>query len=147
MAETAGLIIGVASFALQVRDGIKRLQDARQYIKSEAGDELEALIQRLEILRHILLSLESVQASTMVNLAINSCQRGYSSVDIALQRVSERLSSSSGRRLLVVRHSDHIKDELRGIGQKIDYVIQPLTWYVSHVRHGSWLTLAVCVVR
>lgn len=131
MAETAGLIIGVASFALQVRDGIERLQDARQYIKSEAGDELEALIQRLEILRHILLSLESVQASTMVNLAINSCQRGYSSVDIALQRVSERLSSSSGRRLLVVRHSDRIKDDLRGIGQTLDYVIQPLTWYVS----------------
>jgi hypothetical protein len=79
----------------------------------------------------MLLFLESIQASTMVNLAVDSCQRGYSSVDIALQRVSERLSSSSGRRLQIVRHSDRIKDELRGIGQNLDYVIQPLTWYVS----------------
>lgn len=130
MAETVGLVFGVASFVLQVNDTIKRLQNAREYIRSEAGDELESLVQRLEILRHMLLSLESVQASRMVNLAINSCQREYSSVDIALQRVSERLSNSSGKRLRVVRHSDRIKDELRGIGQKLDYVIQPLTWYV-----------------
>lgn len=130
MAEAAGLVIGIAAFALQVNDTIKRLQNAREYIRSEARDELESLVQRLKILRHILLRLESVQASTMVNLAINSCQREYSSVDIALQRVSEKLSNSKGRRLRVVRHSDRIKDELRGIGQKLDYVMQPLTWYV-----------------
>lgn len=43
MAETVGLVIGVASFALQVNDTIKRLQNAREYIRSEAKDEIESL--------------------------------------------------------------------------------------------------------
>ena len=136
MTEIVGFVsagVGVAAFALQVHDGIKRLQDAREYVRSKAGDELESLVQRLEILRLILLHLESAQPSAMVNLAINSCQGEYSGVDIALQRMSEKLSNSTGRRLRVIRHGDRIKDELRDIRQRLDYAIQPLTWFVpSH---------------
>ncbi|KAL4866007.1 hypothetical protein BDV12DRAFT_210727 [Aspergillus spectabilis] len=130
MAEVVGVVsagIGIAAFALQVKGTIERLRDSREYNKSKAGDELESLVRRLEVLRQILLFLETVQTSTMVDLAIENCQLAYSSVDITLQRVSEKLTNLRGRKLRGVRHSEGIKDELREVGQRLDYVIRDLT--------------------
>ncbi|KAL4982444.1 hypothetical protein BDW68DRAFT_195352 [Aspergillus falconensis] len=130
MAEVVGVVsagIGVAAFALQVSETIKRLRNTREHNKGKAGDELASFARRLEGFRRILLSLETAQTSTIVDLAVENGQLAYSSVDITLQRVTEKLSNPSGRDLRGVRQSQGIKDELREVGQKLDRVIGDLT--------------------
>jgi hypothetical protein len=76
MAEVVGVVsahIGVATFALQVSDTIRRLLDIREY-KNKAEDELMFLVGRLERLREILLFLETAETSRMVDPAIENCQ-------------------------------------------------------------------------
>ncbi|KAL4736627.1 hypothetical protein BDV11DRAFT_10110 [Aspergillus similis] len=130
MAEVVGMVsagIGVAAFALQVSDTIRRLRDIREYNKSKAGEELMSLDRSLEGLREILLSLETGQTSRQVDLAIENCQLEYSSIDIALQQISEKLSHLSGKKLQSARHGERIKDQLRDVGRKLDSVILVLT--------------------
>lgn len=129
MAEIVGVVsagIGVAAFALQISETIRRLRDIREYGKNKASAELKSLDRRLERLRKILLFLETVQTSRMVDLAIEDCQLEYSSVDDTLQRMSEKLSHL-GKKLQSARHSEGIKNQLRDIGQRLDSVIQDLS--------------------
>ncbi|KAL4760385.1 ankyrin repeat domain-containing protein [Aspergillus foveolatus] len=134
MAEVVGVVsagIGVAAFALQISETIRRLRDIREYSKNKASGELESLIRRLEGLREKLLFLETVQTSRitsrMVDSAIENCQLEYSSVDNTLQRMSEKLSHL-GKKLQGARHGEGIKSQLSDVGQRLDSVILDLTF-------------------
>ncbi|KAL4747079.1 hypothetical protein BDW72DRAFT_197078 [Aspergillus terricola var. indicus] len=111
MAEVVGVVsagIGVAAFVLQVSDTIKRLRDIRDYNKIKAGNELMSLFGCLELLREILLSLETAQRSRLVDLAIENGQL-------------------DGMKLQGARHGEGIKDQLRDVGRRLDSVILGLT--------------------
>ncbi|KAL2867489.1 ankyrin repeat domain-containing protein [Aspergillus lucknowensis] len=134
MAEVLGLIsagIGAAAFALQVSETIRRLRDIREYNHSKAGDELRSLVKRLERLREVLLFLETVQTSKLVDLAVENCQQEYSSVDTTIQRMGEKLSRLSGKKLQSARHGEGIKNQLRDVKRRLDSVILELTCTIA----------------
>ncbi|KAL4798546.1 hypothetical protein BDV19DRAFT_396470 [Aspergillus venezuelensis] len=136
MAEVVGVVsagIGIATFALQVNGTIKQLRDIRSYAKGQAGDDVVALVGRLEMLRLILLSIDSRQPSATIDLAVHNCQSAYSKVDTALQQLNLKLAKSAGSGLRGFRHIASIKNDIHDVGRRLDYVIQDLTWLVSHL--------------
>lgn len=144
MAEVVGLVsagVGLAAFVLQVADKIDRLKSLRKFNTGKAEEELEFLIQRLEMLRANPLFLEAVQRPGAVDLAVSNCQLAYSSLDIILQRVSGRLVHLNEGKWKTGSYSGAIKEELRQARERVDSVINDLTfsWSVAilSMRHPS----------
>jgi hypothetical protein len=124
--------VGIAAFAGQITDTVRRLRGAHEFVHNKAGLELELLIWRLEALRQSLLSLEHVQSSSSVEQAVTNCQLAYSSVDIILQDVTQKLSRLHESKLKVARHTTSITEKLRTARERLDSVIRDLelTWLV-----------------
>ncbi|CEL00650.1 hypothetical protein ASPCAL00248 [Aspergillus calidoustus] len=143
MAEIIGVVsagFGIAAFAVQITDTVRGLRGASGFIHNKARGELELLIRRLEALRKSLLSLEHVQSSSSVEQAVTNCQLAYSSVDVILQDVTQKLSRLQGSKLKLARHTTSIAEQLRAARERLDSVIEDLTLtcvLVVYARHTA----------
>ncbi|KAL4893772.1 hypothetical protein BDV59DRAFT_23774 [Aspergillus ambiguus] len=130
MAEIVGCVsagIGIAAFALQVASTIERLREIRHFNRSKAGVELYFLIQRLGLLRENLAILETFQGHGAVDLAISNGRLAYSSVDVILQQVTDRLDHLNHSRWKAARYSEGIKERIRQASERVDRIINDIT--------------------
>ncbi|KAJ0420330.1 hypothetical protein BJY00DRAFT_323986 [Aspergillus carlsbadensis] len=141
MAEVIGVVsaaCGIAAFALQITDTVRRLRGAHEFIHHKAKDELELLISRLEFLRQVLFSLEHIQSSSSVEQAVRNCQLAYSSVDVILQDVAQKIFRLHKSKIKVARHATSITEQLRAAAERLNSVTGDLTL--------SWLVLIISSV-
>ncbi|KAL2842103.1 hypothetical protein BJX68DRAFT_244957 [Aspergillus pseudodeflectus] len=139
MAEVIGVVsaaCGIAAFALQITDTVRCLRGAHEFIHHKAKDELELLISRLEFLRQVLFSLEHIQSSSSVEQAVRNCQLAYSSVDVILQDVTQKIFRLHKSKIKVARHATSITEQLRAAAERLNSVTGDLTLSCSVLVHA-----------
>ena len=123
MAELAGLVIGIAAFAVQIGGTIESIRALREFTSAEVAGQLQHLSDRLELLRTHLLLLQPFESHPTLKAAVQQASGRLCVVEDVLQKLQRRLRRTRVE-LILSRHrvEEQIKkaeDNINGMSHDV----------------------------
>lgn len=112
MADAVGLIVGVASFVVQVATGVENLRSTIEYNRTQAQEDLASLCARLELLHLVLDTLQNSQPNPRASSILARCRHEYDEFNAQLNKFLERFTPkiSSKRQPLMTKARKTLAD-------------------------------------